>query len=84
MFQSTKHPHARMNKYGVVFVPNGHPDGADFYSSAFEWVPRRNGTLPLQDAIEAEARAAGWTMKYLKNGEVLWTRPRKFHHTARI
>jgi len=75
-FVSKKHPHLRMNKWGVVFAPNGHPDGADYFGKSFEYVWLRQGLLDLQYEIEEEARAEGYTHKYV-GGEKLYSKPTK-------
>ena len=56
-FQSIKHPHVRLNRHGVALVPNGHPDGADYFGKSFDLVPLRQGLLDLQWEVEREARA---------------------------
>jgi len=63
-----------MNKYGVVFADNGHADGVDYWHG-FDVVPLRPGLLPLRYSVEDEARAAGYTMKFIGGGEVLFRRP---------
>lgn len=75
MFQSIKHPHCRMNRYGVVLVPNGHADGATYYGKSFSHVPLRQGLLSLASEIESEAHQAGWTKRYTGNAEVAWSKP---------
>ena len=58
MFQSTKHPHVRVNRHGVCLVPNGHPDGVDYWGKSFDLVPLRAGLLPLEWEVEREWRRA--------------------------
>lgn len=77
LFRSTKHPHLSMNKYGVVFAPNGHPDGADYFGKSFARVWLRRGLLALMYEVQAEAQAAGFRKEYLHDGEVLFSRDSK-------
>jgi hypothetical protein len=74
-FQSKKHPHLTMNKWGLVFAPNGHPDGVDYYGENFTVVPLRNGLLQLQYDVQDEAKEAGYTKHYLGNAEILYRKP---------
>ena len=73
-FQSVKHPPCVMNRFSVVAVPNGHPDGADYYSKSFEFVPLASGKLDLRYAVEQEAHDAGYSHRY-EGGEKIWTKP---------
>ncbi len=74
-FRSMKYPHLTMNRYGIVFAPNGHPDGVDYFGRSFPDVPLHRGLLPLRYEVEEEARQAGYTKQYIGNAEVLWRRP---------
>ena len=73
-FVSKKHPHLRMNKWGVVLAPKGHPDCCDWWGG--EWTPLRNGLLDLQREVEDEARAEGYTYKFVR-GDILYSKPTK-------
>ena len=73
-FVSQKHPHLWMNRFSVVFAPNGHPDGRDFYGKSFEYVPLRQGTLDLRYEVEHEAYEAGYRYR-IEQGEKVWTKP---------
>ena len=60
VFQSVQHPHVKLNRHGVPLVPNGHPDGCDYYGKSFDLVPLRSGLLDLRYEVEREATAAGF------------------------
>lgn len=76
-FTSKLHEPCVMNKWGWVGVPNGHELGVDYWLGSFKFVPLRHGpdTLRLRASVEEEARAAGYTMRYLNNCEVEWSKP---------
>ena len=75
-FQSVRHPHCEMNKWGVVFVPNGHPDGVDYWGRSFDVVPLRNGLLDLLSSIEDEARELGYR-QVAARPDWYWLKPHK-------
>ena len=74
-FQSLAHPHLTMNRYGIVFAPNGHADGVDYWGKSCLIVPLRRGLLNLESQVQDEARASGYTMQHIGDCEVLFTAP---------
>lgn len=74
-FRCKKHAPAVMNKYGVVFVPHGHPAGATWWKGG-EYTILERGNLDLHYAVEEEARQAGCTYRCIGNCEVLWSKPK--------
>lgn len=73
-FTSVLHPPCVMNRYSVVAVPNGHPDGVTYYGKSFKHVPLLPGKTDLRYAVEEEARVAGYTYRY-EGQEKVWRKP---------
>lgn len=75
LFQSKLHPHLFMNQAGVVFAPNGHPDGVGYFGKENDYVPLQAGLFNLQKAVWREARQSGLRMlRRSRNGEVFFSR----------
>ncbi len=70
-FVSARHPHLWMNRFSVVFAPNGHPDGCDYYGKSYEFVPLRSGLLDLRYEVEQEAYESGYRYE-MRAGEKCW------------
>jgi len=73
VFHSTLYPHLSMNSYGVVFAPNGHPDGVGYFGQSEEHVPLRVGLHKLQKAVWREARNSGLRMQICDDGDLLFS-----------
>ncbi len=68
IFHSKLYPHLSMNSHGVVFAPNGHPDGVDYFGMSEEHVPLRVGLHKLERAVWREARKIGLHMQICDDG----------------
>lgn len=77
-FTSVKHPGLSMNKWGVVFALRSHEAANGDLWRGVEWksVPLKSGYLSLKEAVEDEAREAGYTYTYVK-GERLYRKPER-------
>ena len=65
-FTSTEYAPCVLNKWGVVFVPDGHEWGVDYWVG-FEYVPV--ASHELRNKVLAEARDAGARWDFRGRGE---------------
>jgi len=75
-FESKKHPGLVMNRYGVVLCKPDHPLANKSWASSFAYVPVDRGNLDTRYEVEEEARDSGYTYRYLKDGERLYSKPK--------